>query len=253
MTRRGGPFDPETVPIRRHRASFDPFADGYFLPVSPPSSAPAGLSALGAATGPFPGVDFVTPILGAHVFSGWGRPRPGRNGVHEGIDIEAQPGTPIFAAEGGTLEGPFREDFAGLFIRIRHPGGFVTRYMHLSSVEAPAGPVFRGQLVAKSGTSGTSGSGTPHLHFDVHLDRDRLDLFSARFGRPTTGFGTCRSFGCAVPSEPLIPVASYSARTIQDAADNNVRLYRSPRRPIRTLAIAVGVGVGGAWLLGRLG
>lgn len=216
--------------------------EGFFLPDVPQSQ--AVVAGLEAFTGAFPGVDFVTPILGAHVFSGYGRPRPGRNGVHEGIDIEARVGTPIFAIESGTITRPLQGDFAGTFVRITHNNGWTSRYMHLSKVVAPPGPVFRGQLIGHTGISGTSGTGLAHLHFDLHLDKSLLPAYEARFGRPRTGFGTCRSFGCAVPSEPMIPVATYSDRTIEDALKNGIPLFRVKRRRVfATLAVGGAVAL----------
>ena len=87
---------------------------------------------------------------------------------HEGVDLAAAVGTPVFAVDGGKVV------FAGSKIRgygrmviLKHPNsGLLTVYAHLSRPLVKRGQaVAKGQKIAFSGQTGrTSG---PHLHFEV--------------------------------------------------------------------------------------
>lgn len=85
---------------------------------------------------------------------------------HPGIDIAANHGVPIYAADGGVVRSAFWNGNYGNQVVINHRNGFETRYSHLSSFEVGAG-----QLVAKGsviGYNGSTGYSTgPHLHFEV--------------------------------------------------------------------------------------
>lgn len=90
--------------------------------------------------------------------------RWGRN--HDGIDIGAPTGTPIRAADGGTviLSGWYYG--YGLAIKIDHGGGYVTLYGHNNSNYVNVGDkVFQGQVIGEVGNTGNS-TGS-HLHFEI--------------------------------------------------------------------------------------
>ncbi|TYO96482.1 peptidoglycan DD-metalloendopeptidase family protein [Desulfallas thermosapovorans] len=89
----------------------------------------------------------------------WGR-------VHEGVDIAANYGSPVVAAEAGTVQRAGYRGGYGLCIDISHGSGVVTRYAHLSSAAVKPGQrVERGQFIGRAGSSGNSTG--PHLHFEV--------------------------------------------------------------------------------------
>lgn len=92
----------------------------------------------------------------------WGR-------THEGVDIGANYGSPVVAAEAGrVLRAGYRGGY-GLCIDIAHGNGVVTRYAHLSSAAVKPGQrVERGQFIGRSGSSGNSTG--PHLHFEVRVN-----------------------------------------------------------------------------------
>jgi murein DD-endopeptidase MepM/ murein hydrolase activator NlpD len=116
-------------------------------PVNPPASA-SGL---------------IWPTSGS-VTSGFG-PRWGR--LHAGIDISAPSGTPIYAAQSGTVIGGCGGGYGNCIV-IDHGGGLVTLYAHMTSVYVSGGSVSRGQNV---GTVGCTGSCTgPHLHFETRIN-----------------------------------------------------------------------------------
>lgn len=89
----------------------------------------------------------------------WGRP-------HLGVDIAANHGSPVVAAEAGTVLRVGYHGGYGLRIDIDHGGGVVTRYAHLSSAAVKSGQrVERGQFIGRAGSSGNTTG--PHLHFEV--------------------------------------------------------------------------------------
>ena len=58
---------------------------------------------------------------------------------------------------------------AGNWIVINHGDGFVTKYMHLSSINVNEGDeVRKGQKIGGVGSTGNSTG--PHLHFQVELN-----------------------------------------------------------------------------------
>lgn len=105
----------------------------------------------------------VTPVYGYTMTSpfGW---RWGR--MHEGVDMACATGTPIRAADGGTVIYAGWYSGYGLFIEIDHGGGRHTRYGHCSAVDVSVGEkVYQGQVIGAVGNTGNSyGS---HLHFEV--------------------------------------------------------------------------------------
>ncbi|MFA7467420.1 MAG: M23 family metallopeptidase, partial [Desulfotomaculaceae bacterium] len=85
---------------------------------------------------------------------------------HLGVDIAASHGSPIVAAEAGTVVSAGYQGGYGLCVDINHGGGVVTRYAHLSSSAVKSGQsVERGQFVGRAGSTGNSTG--PHLHFEV--------------------------------------------------------------------------------------
>lgn len=93
-------------------------------------------------------------------------PITGKTESHSGLDIPAAYGTPIVAAEGGTVTYSGWMNGYGYTIMINHGGGITTLYGHNSSLVAKKGQtVSRGQTVAKCGSTGWSTGN--HCHFSV--------------------------------------------------------------------------------------
>ncbi len=91
---------------------------------------------------------------------------------HNGIDLKASIGTPIMAAESGTVMGTGNTDLGcprssyGKWILIKHENGLATIYGHLSYIKVATGQqVSRGEVIALSGVTGYATG--PHLHFGV--------------------------------------------------------------------------------------
>jgi murein DD-endopeptidase MepM/ murein hydrolase activator NlpD len=94
--------------------------------------------------------------------------------VHTGLDVALPTGTPIRAAGGGVVADAGSDTEYGLYVRIRHPEGYVSIYGHASRLLAATGDSVRsGQVVGLSGTTGRSTA--PHLHFEVLKDGEQVD------------------------------------------------------------------------------
>jgi murein DD-endopeptidase MepM/ murein hydrolase activator NlpD len=99
---------------------------------------------------------------------------------HNGSDIGCAVGESIYAAADGVVVWSAVSDTAGIFVRIEHgefDGAAVhTRYLHLSrSLVKQGQEVEAGQLIGRCGNTGASTS--PHLHFEVVLDSERVRPF----------------------------------------------------------------------------
>jgi len=126
----------------------------------------------------------IWPVAG-WLSSSFGRrtdPFNGTAAFHEGIDIAADRGQPVFAtAEGEVVKAGYSGDYGNLVV-IRHSFGLETRYGHLTRTNVkPGETVHRGDVVGFVGSTGRSTS--PHLHYEVWLNSrliNPLRLLSAR-------------------------------------------------------------------------
>mmetsp|Transcript_1873 Transcript_1873/g.3213 ORF Transcript_1873/g.3213 Transcript_1873/m.3213 type:complete len:139 (+) Transcript_1873:935-1351(+) len=99
-------------------------------------------------------------------------PRWGRN--HEGVDMAANQGTPIFAAQDGVIEYADWQGGYGKLLTLSHGGGYQTRYGHCHELVGKRGQkVKAGDMI---GTVGNTGQSTgPHLHFEVRKNGKALN------------------------------------------------------------------------------
>jgi murein DD-endopeptidase MepM/ murein hydrolase activator NlpD len=109
------------------------------------------------------------PVEGGWYSSNFGwriDPFTGQRAFHEGIDVMAETGTPIYAAAGGVVIFAGRHPQYGNMIEIDHGNGLITRYAHASKLLVKVGDlVVRGVQIGKVGKTGrATGS---HLHFEV--------------------------------------------------------------------------------------
>ena len=103
-------------------------------------------------------------------------PRFGTVTLNQGIDIQADAGTPVKAVSRGRVEYT-SEDYGsyGEIVILNHGDGFYTLYGHLSEIDCKQGEeVQPGQVIGKVGDSGTSLKGTV-LHFEVRKGAPALD------------------------------------------------------------------------------
>lgn len=124
----------------------DPVGDGFVRPVS------------GAISSPF----------------GWRSISVAGNRFHGGLDIAADPGTPVAAARGGIVVRAGWGGAYGYHVVLDHGGGWETRYAHLSRIDVSVGERLR-QGVALGLVGSTGASTGPHLHFEIRLEGRALD------------------------------------------------------------------------------
>lgn len=87
---------------------------------------------------------------------------------HSGLDIAAPYGTNVVAADGGTVTFSGWKNSYGNIVIITHDNGQQTYYAHNSSLLVSAGQkVYRGQSIAKVGSTGNSTGN--HLHFEIRI------------------------------------------------------------------------------------
>lgn len=104
-----------------------------------------------------------------HITSPFGyRKSPGGFGssYHRGIDIANHRGTPIYAADGGTVSIAGWQGGYGYMVEINHNNGYTTRYAHCSSLLVSKGDhVYKGQQISRMGSTGNSTGN--HCHFEI--------------------------------------------------------------------------------------
>jgi len=85
---------------------------------------------------------------------------------HHAVDIAGPIGTPVYAAESGTIKFTGWGTGYGNHIDIDHGNGTITRYAHLSKILVSKGDrVEKGETIGLIGSTGWSTG--PHLHFEV--------------------------------------------------------------------------------------
>jgi murein DD-endopeptidase MepM/ murein hydrolase activator NlpD len=115
---------------------------------------------------------FIWPVEGK-IISPFGR----RNsGVHnDGINIAADPGSPVKAADSGVVVYDGNELTAyGNLLLVRHSSGFVTAYAHNKKLLVKRGDSVRqGQTIALVGSTGDVDR--PQLHFEIRKGDRAID------------------------------------------------------------------------------
>lgn len=104
---------------------------------------------------------------------------------HNGLDIIAPAGEPVFATADGLVKEVIKSRKGlGNVVVIDHGNGYMTRYAHLADVEAKKGrKVRKGTRLGYVGVSGNSFA--PHLHYEVMRDTLVLDPVNHFFASVT--------------------------------------------------------------------
>jgi murein DD-endopeptidase MepM/ murein hydrolase activator NlpD len=107
------------------------------------------------------------------VIASYGSKQSGQ--TNDGINIAVPEGTPVKAAEDGTIAYAGNElKGYGNLVLIRHSNGFVSAYAHASELMVKRGDtVKRGQIIARSGQTGNVTS--PQLHFEIRKGSTPVD------------------------------------------------------------------------------
>jgi murein DD-endopeptidase MepM/ murein hydrolase activator NlpD len=111
------------------------------------------------------------PLEDARMSSNFGmrnHPVLGGRRNHQGIDLAAPTGTPVYATADGIVSRADWFSSYGLYISIEHGGEMQTRYAHLSRLAVADGErVRKGQIIGYVGSTGRSTG--PHLHYEVRV------------------------------------------------------------------------------------
>jgi len=100
---------------------------------------------------------------------------------HNGVDLRAPTGTPVYATAAGTVVSVGNDGPCGNKVEIAHPGGISSVYCHLSRFAAGlhVGQHVEGrQLVAYVGQTGRVTG--PHLHFGIKKNGQFIDPMTLR-------------------------------------------------------------------------
>ena len=154
-----------------------------------------------------------------------------RNRPHYGVDLGAPRGTPVRVTATGTVTFVGRQGGAGKMVKVRHPNGYVTMYLHLSGFAkgvSRGAKVRQGDVIGFVGSTGLSTG--PHLDYRVKknkrylnplklenrpaepIDERRLADFMALRDRLRA-----RMMDTSSESEPRIERVAQRARPVQSA------------------------------------
>jgi murein DD-endopeptidase MepM/ murein hydrolase activator NlpD len=92
---------------------------------------------------------------------------------HDGIDVAAPYGAPVYAMSDGAVLYAGPASGFGQEIVLTHRDGVTTVYGHVSRILVASGPVKVGQAIALVGNEGESTG--PHLHAEVRVDDRPVD------------------------------------------------------------------------------
>ncbi|WP_104198319.1 M23 family metallopeptidase [Cryobacterium sp. M15] len=166
--------------------------DGYTITEAPEPASYTTVASDGKYASLSPGQlsdqGWALPVLG-RISSPFGsRPNKPVDGVgdfHNGTDIAAPCGQPVFAATGGKVVTSGYQGSYGNWVLIDHGKGIETGYAHNSQLLVDSGQmVVAGEIIAIVGSTGAS-SGC-HLHFETRVDGDGIDAETFMSARGVT-------------------------------------------------------------------
>jgi peptidoglycan LD-endopeptidase LytH len=119
-----------------------------------------------------PLIEIPVPVYGVRVqdiADTWGEARSeGR--IHEGTDIFAERGTPVFAATRGYVLRTGTNNLGGIVVLTAGPGGIRYYYAHLDRIADGIHvgmPVTTDTVIGFVGNTGNASGAPPHLHFGM--------------------------------------------------------------------------------------
>lgn len=118
---------------------------------------------------PSSGASWLVPCSYTYLSSPFGyrdAPTGGASSYHQGVDLAAPAGTPIYATRSGVVTAATFGSAAGYYVTINHGDGFSSIYMHMTHYVVYAGQaVSAGQLIGYVGKTGVATGN--HLHFGI--------------------------------------------------------------------------------------
>jgi len=114
------------------------------------------------------------PLDNVYVTSPYGpRVVDGQVQQHNGVDLRAAVGTPVFAVADGVATWGYNAR-SGNYILLKISPELTAGYAHLSSISVGQGaPVKAGDIIGLSGETGSTRG--PHLHFTIRVNGDTVD------------------------------------------------------------------------------
>lgn len=86
--------------------------------------------------------------------------------AHNGVDYHAPSGAPVGAVAPGVVTLAGWTSGGGRTVKVRHPNGYESEYLHLSAITVRAGArVGQGELIGRVGATGLATA--PHLHYGL--------------------------------------------------------------------------------------
>ena len=157
---------------------------------------------------------------------------------HYGVDYGAPVGTPVEVTANGEVLFAGWDRGGGNVVKVRHAGGYVTAYLHLSRFAAgirPGARVRQGEVIAYTGATGLASG--PHLDYRVKHDDEWIDPLTLKSVRdepiPTYKLAAFRSWrngllaGFATGVAPDLPgfgrAARHAVATLATPADTSLR------------------------------
>ena len=96
-------------------------------------------------------------------------PITGNYTFHNGVDLAAGTGTPIYATKSGTVTTATYNYAYGYYVVVNHLDGFSSLYGHMTHYTVSEGDyVSRGEIIGYVGSTGYSTG--PHLHFTIYYN-----------------------------------------------------------------------------------
>ncbi len=118
--------------------------------------------------------NMIWPVASTNITSSYGgrdAPTAGASSFHRGVDIAAEAGSSIMAADNGTVSTVGYNSAMGNYVVVDHDNGVSTIYEHCSSTNVSEGQnVSQGETIASVGSTGVSTGA--HLHFGVTVGGD---------------------------------------------------------------------------------
>ena len=142
-----------------------------YTTVPPATTAPSngGNNGGGSSGGGSGGGTWLRPCSYVYMSSPFGlrqSPTSGASTFHQGVDLAAPAGTPIYASRAGVVTIATYSNSAGYYVTINHGDGYSSIYMHMTNYVVSAGSaVSAGQLIGYVGSTGISTGN--HLHFGI--------------------------------------------------------------------------------------
>lgn len=96
---------------------------------------------------------------------------------HNGVDLGAAHGAPIYPIASGKVSKVRTLPKGGLTVNITHEDGrVVSYYAHLSAINVSVGDeVTQTTVIGKMGDTGNAKGTSPHLHYEVRIDGNHIN------------------------------------------------------------------------------